>query len=108
MKQTDFLTRGIFGVKTADNWKARDTAKQAAADMALSARTLRLQVLNELKKASGTADEIAKRLGLDILSVRPRMSELSKLGLVRETPTRRKNVSGKSAVVWEIFDSRTE
>ena len=102
MKQTDFLTRGIFGVKTADNWKAQGTSKQAASEAAVTAASLRLQVLNELKKASGTADEIANRLNMSVLSVRPRFSELVRLGHILDSGLRRKNLSGKSATVWKV------
>ena len=47
-----------------------------------------------------TADEVAGRLGLSILSVRPRISELTRLGKVRDSGHRRRNTSGKNAIVW--------
>jgi len=47
-----------------------------------------------------TADEIAAELGESILSIRPRVSELKRLGEVEKTRERRRNQSGMSASVW--------
>ena len=49
-----------------------------------------------------TADEVATQLGEDILSVRPRISELNKRGLIRDTGFRRRNASGASAKTWRV------
>lgn len=42
----------------------------------------------------------AGRLGLSILSVRPRITELARDGKVRDSGDRRHNASGKRAIVW--------
>jgi len=47
-----------------------------------------------------TPDEIAARLHLSILAVRPRCSELFRRGKIKDSGLRRKNASGKTAVVW--------
>jgi len=49
-----------------------------------------------------TSDEAAEALGESILSVRPRVTELSKEKPPRVVPTgaRRRNESGMSAKVW--------
>ena len=81
--------------------KARDTAAKAAADAAETAPQLRARCLAVLERSNGlTADEVAGRLGLSILSVRPRLSELARLGKARDSGARRRNVSGKRAIVW--------
>lgn len=80
-----------------------DTSKKAAEEMLSSAATLRNQCLLELRKGRGTADQIAKRLGKSILSIRPRFSELKTKGLIRDSNKRRLNESGKQAIVWEIL-----
>ncbi len=49
-----------------------------------------------------TADECAAALGLDILSIRPRFSELSRLGLIKKTGEQRPNRSGDHAAVWRL------
>jgi len=54
-----------------------------------------------------TADEVAGRLGLSILSIRPRITELARLGKVRDSGERRRNGSGRKAIVWAaVFPAR--
>lgn len=48
----------------------------------------------------GTADEAALRLDLNILAVRPRVSELFKSRRIFPTGKARLNASGKRALVW--------
>lgn len=81
-------------------WKAKPTSKAAAEQIAVIVGTLRDRVLAEIKARPGTADEVAKRLGIDRLAARPRLTELQKLELIVDTGDRRKNDSGKSAIVW--------
>lgn len=80
-------------------YKEGDTSRKAAESVAPSAARLRSMVLAELKRSPGTADEIAGRLGLSILSVRPRVTELAKMCQVEDTGERRANASGRSAKV---------
>lgn len=47
-----------------------------------------------------TADELAARLDLDRASIQPRTSELKRKGLIRDSGRRRRNASGKAAIVW--------
>lgn len=47
-----------------------------------------------------TADELAQRLDMDRYSIEPRTSELRRKGLIRDSGRRRKNASGKMAIVW--------
>jgi predicted ArsR family transcriptional regulator len=69
--------------------------------MAKVAPKLREVVLTAFEKSKGmTADECAGRLGLSILTVRPRVTELSRLGKLRDSGARRANGSGKKAIVW--------
>jgi hypothetical protein len=87
-------------------FKGRDTSRVAAAAIAPIAKTLRDRALATIV-ASGqhglTADQVAARLGKSIMSIRPRISELVELGKLRDTGHRRKNDSGKSAVVWQAL-----
>ena len=75
------------------------TSEEAARNT--DAATLRGMTLAELKRSPGTADEIANRLEIDRLSIRPRLSELKNKGLIRKTDFTRPNDSGKNARVWE-------
>lgn len=91
----------LFAYPDAPGFKARDTAAEAAEAMRDTAPVLRARCLSVLERSNGlTADEVAGRLGVSILSVRPRVSELTRLGKVRDSGDRRANVSGKRAIVW--------
>lgn len=91
----------LFGYPDSPGAKARETSFQAADEIADKAPILRARCLKVLEHSNGlTADEVAGRLGLSILSVRPRITELAHDGKVRDSGVRRYNVSGKRAIVW--------
>lgn len=76
----------------------------AAAD-AIAPKLGRLQrmALGAIRDAGGhglTADELAARLNVDRWSIQPRASELKRKGLIRDSGRRRRNCSGKLAIVW--------
>jgi len=84
-------------------YKEEDTSKAAAEAMEPNALTIRLKITESLGWVGDqTADEVAGRLGLSVLAVRPRFSELLARGSIRDTGIRRANISGKSAKVWRI------
>lgn len=84
------------GFKAVDT----ETSRQAAAAVAGRAKTLRERVEEVLAEEARTADEVARELGESELAVRPRLSELKAKGLIEATEERRRNGSGKMAVVW--------
>lgn len=88
----------------APGYRARDTSREAAAAMKPCTARLRAMVLSAIgNSAAGlTPDEAADALAISILSARPRVTELFKLGLIVPTGERRKNESGRSATVWRI------
>jgi predicted ArsR family transcriptional regulator len=91
----------LFSYPHAPGARDRDTSRAAADAAARIAPMLRGKVLVVLERSNGlTADEVAGRLGLSILSIRPRCTELSRLGKIRDSGDRRRNVSGKRAIVW--------
>lgn len=91
----------LFQYPTAPGAQDRDTSRASAAAIAPTAALLRDRVLALFERSKGlTADEAAGRLGLSILSVRPRVTELVRAGKLRDSGTRRKNGSGRSAIVW--------
>ncbi|QQV76503.1 hypothetical protein H5J25_13720 [Sphingomonas aliaeris] len=91
----------LFRYPHAPGAQDRDTSRDAADAAAVTAPMLRAQALAVVERSNGlTADEVAGRLGLSILSIRPRLTELSRLGKVRDSGQRRKNASGKRAIVW--------
>ena len=66
----------------------------------------RLQILCGLAQLdrAATGSEISENLGLSILSVRPRLTELQELNCILDTETRRKNEFGNTEIVWEITE----
>jgi hypothetical protein len=83
-------------------FKSAGPSEEAARAIDRTARSLRVQVLKTIadSPAGLSADSVAGRLGRSILSVRPRVSELHRLGEIRPTKRRVKNASGLNATVW--------
>ena len=80
----------------------RPTSRAAAEKIKSRALTLRESCLYALRQIGNqTADEIAEALGESILAVRPRITELAKLDQIIDTEQRRKNKSGRLAIVWK-------
>lgn len=91
----------LFAYPHRPGAQARDTSHDAADHAAETAPQLRARALAELERSNGlTADEVAGRMGASILSIRPRITELSRLGKVRDSGHRRANASGRLAIVW--------
>lgn len=84
-------------------FKREGTSSLAAEQTQPQARTLRDSVLAALRRRPSTADEVALAIGKTVLATRPRLSELSALGLIVETSVRRRNASGKLAAVWRAI-----
>jgi predicted HTH transcriptional regulator len=84
--------------------KAQETSAEAAAST--DAERLRDRVVTWLQaQGAQTADECAECLGCSPLAIRPRFSELLRLGRIRDTGMRRPNASsGKRAIVWELVN----
>lgn len=87
-------------------FKVPGPSQEAAAVIQNTARTIRVEVLRTLILNVGgmTADEIAGHLQMSVLTVRPRVSELHRAGMIRKTDRRGKNQSGMSATVWTLAD----
>lgn len=87
----------------APGFKATGTSEAAAIAVAPVARTLRDLVKRTIATSPGlTADEIASRLQKSPLSIRPRVSELRRLGEIRQADSRGTNASGMTASRWEV------
>jgi len=87
--------------RAPDLFSYSTTSKAAAEAIADISATLRAAVFKELAICPGTADEVAKRLGIDKLAIRPRCSELRFDGKIRPSGIHRRNDSGRPAIVWE-------
>lgn len=93
-----------YGYPDSPGWKEPTTSRDAA--KVVDAEGLRALVMERLRVAPATADEVAAALGLSVLSIRPRVSELRKLNAIRPRLVgarmeRRPNDSGAMATVWE-------
>lgn len=88
----------------APGFKVAGPSQEAAKIVARPAKILLWKVKARLAELPGgaTADEIAAELNASVLSVRPRVSELNRLGLIEKTAARRKNASGMTATVWRL------
>jgi hypothetical protein len=84
-------------------FKRGGTSELSAKQTQPTVSSLRDLVLSALRQSPRTADETALALGKSVLAIRPRLSELSRLGLIVETSERRRNASGKLATVYRIL-----
>ena len=89
--------------------KGGDTSRGAAAGVAPGAKTLREMVLRGLKRRGpSTPEEMAVWLRVDLMSIRPRFSELSATGAIEDTGERRQSRCGKRAKVWRATPALQE
>jgi len=83
----------------------RDTQRAAFHAITRKAPTLRDRCIDMLRTFGPlTADEVAEKLGKNVLSIRPRITELANDLIIIDTPDRRENGSGKQAIVWSMAD----
>jgi hypothetical protein len=80
-----------------------DTSRVAAKTIDVRSQYLKARVLFELRWKPLTADECAIAIGETPGAVRPMFSELKKLGRIAATDLRRRNTSGKRAIVWKAI-----
>lgn len=93
---------GLFDAPypASPGYKTGGTSRAAAEKIRPRAPTLRDKVLEMLKADALTADECAERLNVTVLACRPRLSELSRMGLIYDTGLTSKNASGVNATIW--------
>lgn len=87
-------------------WKGQETSALAAEFIAETAPILRARCLKAFEAAPMglTGNELAEALKHDVMSVRPRISELLRMGKVRNSGIRRPTGSGCTAIVWVVAD----
>ena len=90
----------LFNYPNHPGFKEHGTSKAAAESASMHSKRLREIVLDTLRWQSLTADEVAAHLRLSVLSIRPRVSELARSGLIEKTGRTKKNISGSSAYEW--------
>ena len=93
----------LNGYPHSPGYKNKDEdgpSRQAALAVKLHAPNLRERCFRIISQIPMTADEVAETMEKSVLSVRPRIAELSKLGKIEDSGRRRTNESGKVATVW--------
>jgi hypothetical protein len=88
----------------APGFKVEGTSSEAAAKIAPHAGRLRKPILRAFMNAPDglVPDQVAKIIGERDLTIRPRCSELRRLGLLAYIGGRRKNETGSDAYVLQI------
>ena len=77
-----------------------DTSFDAARSMDGIAGRLRQEAFKFLTQSGGaTADEVAAHVGVSVLAMRPRITELKQQGVIVDSGLRRLNRSGRRAAV---------
>lgn len=85
----------------APGWKGTETSREAAASV--TTHEAYSGILAVLRcHGPKTADEVAEIMGLSVLYVRPRCSEMKLKGWIEPTGVRRPNASGRNADVLGI------
>ena len=79
-------------------------SEEAAQRIAPALKKNQTEAFNAFHRAGKplTADELAEFLGKTIVSVRPRVSELRRLGLIVSTGERRASSFGQASTVWRL------
>ena len=85
---------------SAPGFKEPTTSRDAAKAIQPRVSELAKRILALLVYQPMTPDEAAKALDESLLTIRPRFSELNKLGMIEKTGARRANSSGLKAYVW--------
>jgi hypothetical protein len=86
-------------------FKATGPSQEAAFRIAPKAKNLReqsLEIFKQHHRLGLTADEMAFLLNVSILSIRPRFTELVRMGVIEDSGERRKNQSGSNVTVWRL------
>ena len=81
------------------------TSKKSADEINPKLKRLQKIILLELEKVFPdglTGSELAKRTKRNLLTIRPRTTELKLLGAIIDTETTRKNDGGKSEIVYKL------
>lgn len=97
------MSYDLFSYPHSPGFKESTTSREAALKMKRRQPKLCERVLAVLVGVGAygmTTDECAAEMGLSILAIRPRFTELKMLDKIERTDRRRKNESGMSAIVW--------
>lgn len=85
---------------------ALETERQAAVQVAPRVTGLRKQALEALSRQTqgATGEELSEIMGEWLYSVKPRLTELARFGLVEDSGRRKVNKRKRSEIIWQITD----
>lgn len=84
-------------------YKARSTSKEAADKINMRYPRLMFEIEDVYKFGDNltyTADEVAEQLQKNLISVRARITELTKQTVLRDSGERRKNKNNRNVIAW--------
>ena len=87
----------------AAGYRGCETSAQAAQAIEIAIGRLQRIALAAIRAAGGrglTTNELVSVVGIHRDTMQPRTSELQERGLIRDSGARRRNVSGRNAIVW--------
>ena len=81
-----------------------DTSYDAALEIEPEAATIRKRIIEHMQTINApiSPDDTADALGLSVLAVRPRFSELRESGRILDSNQRGTNRSGRSCILWKL------
>lgn len=83
--------------------RGADTSVEAGRSLAIAIARLQRVALRAIRSAGGrglTTHELAAVVNIHRDAIQPRTSELRRRGLIRDSGGRRRNSTGKRAIVW--------
>lgn len=81
-------------------FQADNFSKQAASQINPKLKELQQRVLDCVKEQDATADKIAELLSLPVETVKPRLTELKLMGLIKKSGKRGVTALGGSCNIW--------
>jgi predicted ArsR family transcriptional regulator len=79
-----------------------ETAHQAAFQFDAAAESIEQRIVAKLRSGGMTTHALAAVLGLELVTVSPRMKPLVEKLLVRDSGRRAESPSGRKRIIWEI------
>jgi hypothetical protein len=93
-------------IKKMHHRNGPDTERQAAVQVASRVTGLRKQALEALSRQTqgATGEELSLIMDEWLYSVKPRLTELARFGLVEDSGRRKVNKRNRREIIWQITD----
>jgi hypothetical protein len=105
-RQPDLFGPFLYPEIAGSKERSLNSASRKQAERVPNKALQRVVHTEMLRHGDGTADEVAARLAMDILTIRPRLSELRQLGMIVATEARRPSSRGTPSTVWHAIAER--